>query len=36
VKAIHLGTDKGTPAEAFYKKNGYIVKPEVIVMTQEL
>jgi aminoglycoside 6'-N-acetyltransferase I len=36
VKAIHLGTDKGTPAEAFYKKNGYIVKPKVIVMTQEL
>jgi aminoglycoside 6'-N-acetyltransferase I len=36
VKALDLGTYKGTPAEAFYKKNGYIVNTKVIVMTHEL
>jgi aminoglycoside 6'-N-acetyltransferase I len=36
VKAIELGTYKGTAAEAFYKKNGYIVKPKNIVMSHEL
>src|SRR3954453_14902245 len=35
-KAIDLGTYKGTPAEAFYKKHGYIVNTKVIVMTHEL
>ncbi len=35
VNAIYLITHKGTPAEAFYRKNGYTVSPEDIVMTQE-
>jgi aminoglycoside 6'-N-acetyltransferase I len=35
VKTIYLITHKGTPAEDFYKKNGYTVNSEDIVMTQE-
>lgn len=35
VNTIYLITHKGTPAEAFYKKNGYTVNSEDIVMTCE-
>jgi aminoglycoside 6'-N-acetyltransferase I len=35
VNTIYLITHKGTPAEAFYGKNGYSVSPEDIIMTQE-
>jgi aminoglycoside 6'-N-acetyltransferase I len=35
VNTIYLITHKGTPAEAFYRKNGYTVNPEDIVMTYE-
>ena len=35
VTLIYLITHKGTPAEAFYRKNGYSVSPEDIVMFQE-
>jgi aminoglycoside 6'-N-acetyltransferase I len=35
VNTIYLITHKGTPAEDFYRKNGYIVNSEAIVMTQE-
>ena len=35
VNTIYLITHKGTPAEAFYRKNGYRVSSEDIVMTQE-
>jgi hypothetical protein len=35
VNTIYLITHKGTPAEAFYRKNGYGVSSEDIVMTQE-
>jgi aminoglycoside 6'-N-acetyltransferase I len=35
VNTIYLITHKGTPAEAFYRNNGYGVSPEDIVMFQE-
>ena len=35
VNTIYLITHKGTPAEAFYRKNGYSASSEDIVMTQE-
>ena len=35
VNTIYLITHKGTPAEAFYRKNGYSVSSEDIIMTQE-
>jgi aminoglycoside 6'-N-acetyltransferase I len=35
VNTIYLITHKETPAEAFYKKNGYTVNSEDIVMTHE-
>jgi aminoglycoside 6'-N-acetyltransferase I len=35
VNTIYLITRKGTPAEAFYRKNGYTASSEDIVMTQE-
>ena len=35
VTLIYLITHKGTPAEAFYRKNGYSVTSEDIVMFQE-
>lgn len=35
VNAIYLTTKKGTPAEVFYEKRGYVVKDEIIVMTHE-
>ena len=35
VNTIYLITHKGTPAETFYKKNGYTVNAEDIVMTYE-
>jgi aminoglycoside 6'-N-acetyltransferase I len=35
VNTIYLITHKRTPAEAFYKKNGYTVNSEDIVMTHE-
>jgi aminoglycoside 6'-N-acetyltransferase I len=35
VNTIYLITHKGTPAEAFYKKNGYTANAEDIVMTHE-
>jgi aminoglycoside 6'-N-acetyltransferase I len=35
VNTIYLGTNKGTPAEAFYRKHGYKVSDEEIVMTHE-
>ena len=35
VNTIYLITNKGTPAEAFYRKNGYTVNSEDIVMTCE-
>ena len=35
VNKIYLLTHKGTPAEAFYRKNGYTANPEDIVMTLE-
>jgi ribosomal protein S18 acetylase RimI-like enzyme len=35
LKTIYLITHKGTPAEDFYKKNGYRVNSEDIFMTQE-
>jgi aminoglycoside 6'-N-acetyltransferase I len=35
VNTIYLITNKGTPAEAFYRKQGYTVNAEDIVMTSE-
>jgi len=35
VNTIYLITNKGTPAETFYKKNSYNVNAEDIVMTHE-
>jgi aminoglycoside 6'-N-acetyltransferase I len=35
VNAIYLGTHKGTPAENFYRKNGYNASSRAIVMTRE-
>jgi aminoglycoside 6'-N-acetyltransferase I len=36
VNTVYLGTDKGTPAEAFYRKHGYEVSEEEIEMSHEL
>ena len=36
VNTIYLGTNKGTPAEAFYRKHGYEVSEEEIVMSRDL
>jgi aminoglycoside 6'-N-acetyltransferase I len=33
---IYLGTNKGTPAEAFYRKHGYEVSDEEIEMSHDL
>ncbi len=35
VNLIYLTTRKGTPAESFYKKLGYMVSDEDVVMTHE-
>ena len=35
VNTVYLGTHKGTPAEAFYRKHGYEVSDEEIVMSHE-
>ena len=35
VNTIYLGTNKGTPAEAFYRKHGYEVSDTAIVMVHE-
>jgi GNAT superfamily N-acetyltransferase len=36
VNTVYLGTNKGTPAEASYRKYGYGVSDEEIVMSHEL
>ena len=36
VNSIYLGTNKGTPAEAFYRKHGYKVSDEEIEMSHDL
>lgn len=36
VNTIYLGTNKGTPAEAFYRKHGYKVSDEEIEMSRDL
>jgi GNAT superfamily N-acetyltransferase len=36
VKTVYLGTRKGTPAEAFYKKHGYGASAEDIEMSRDL
>jgi GNAT superfamily N-acetyltransferase len=36
VNTIYLGTNKGTPAEAFYRKHGYKVSDEEILMSHDL
>ncbi len=35
VNTIYLTTHKGTPAEAFYKKHGYKIRNEDIIMKRE-
>jgi aminoglycoside 6'-N-acetyltransferase I len=35
VNTIYLSTHRGTPAEDFYRRNGYTVNPEDIFMTLE-
>jgi predicted enzyme involved in methoxymalonyl-ACP biosynthesis len=35
VNLIYLTTHKGTPAESFYKKIGYRVSDEDVIMTHE-
>jgi aminoglycoside 6'-N-acetyltransferase I len=35
VNTVYLGTHKGTPAEAFYRRHGYEVSDEEIVMSHE-
>lgn len=35
VNTIYLVTHRNTPAEGFYRKNGYTVNPEDVVMTRE-
>jgi aminoglycoside 6'-N-acetyltransferase I len=35
MNTIYLVTHRGTPAEGFYRKNGYTVNPEDVVMTRE-
>ncbi len=36
VSTIYLGTNRGTPAEAFYRKHGYRVSDEEIEMSHDL
>lgn len=36
VKTVYLGTNKGTPAESFYRKHGYKVSDEEIEMSHDL
>ena len=36
IKTVYLGTRKGTPAEDFYRKNGYGVNAEDIQMSHDL
>jgi GNAT superfamily N-acetyltransferase len=36
VNSIYLGTNKGTPAEASYRKHGYKVSDEEIEMSPDL
>ena len=36
VNTVYLGTNKGTPAEAFYRKHGYEVSDEEIEMSHDL
>ena len=36
IKTVYLGTRKGTPAEDFYRKNGYGVNAEDIEMSHDL
>lgn len=36
VNTIYLGTNRGTPAEAFYRKHGYKVSDEEIEMSHDL
>ncbi len=36
VNTVYLGTNKGTPAEAFYRKHGYEVSDEEIEMSHNL
>jgi aminoglycoside 6'-N-acetyltransferase I len=35
VNTIYLITHRGAPAEGFYRKNGYTVNPEDVVMARE-
>ena len=35
VNTVYLGTNGGTPAEAFYRKHGYEVSDEEMVMSHE-
>lgn len=35
VNTVYLGTNRGTPAEAFYRVHGYEVSDEEIVMSHE-
>ncbi|HEX2729130.1 MAG TPA: GNAT family N-acetyltransferase [Rubrobacteraceae bacterium] len=35
IRSIYLLTDRGTPAETFYEKNGYKVSPQDILMFHE-
>jgi GNAT superfamily N-acetyltransferase len=35
VNTMYLVTHRGTPAEGFYRKHGYTVNPEDVVMTRE-
>ena len=36
VSTVYLGTNKGTPAEAFYRKHGHEVSQEEIEMSRNL
>lgn len=36
ISTVYLGTNKGTPAEAFYRKHGYEVSDEEIEMSHDL
>ena len=36
MNTVYLGTNKGTPAEAFYRKHGYEVSDEEIEMSHDL
>ena len=35
IRSVYLLTDRGTPAETFYEKNGYRVSPQDILMFHE-